>query len=98
MAVEEFRHSGVIIQSVKAGKNKDEVRWYKVEGTEGYVIQYAVRSGFRGAKEITVKSSTATAKTLRKLTGKKTYDIRVKAYRIVEGRTAKQASSAFFLA
>ncbi|MDD6065240.1 MAG: hypothetical protein PUD04_01525, partial [Firmicutes bacterium] len=72
VAVEEFRRSRVIIQSVKTGKNKAKVRWSKVEGAEGYVIQYAVRSGFRGAKEITVKSSTATAKTLRKLTGKKT--------------------------
>lgn len=87
IAAEEFKRSRVRIKSVKAGKKKAKVSWKKIEGAEGYVIQYAVRANFKGAKKVTVKSGTAASKRIRKLASKKTYYVRVKAYRTVDGKT-----------
>lgn len=86
VAAKEFKASRVKIKSVKAQKKKAKVTWKKVSGAEGYVIQYATRSSFRKAKKVTVKKASATAKIIKRLTSKRTYYVRVRAYKTVDGR------------
>lgn len=46
----------------------------------GYQIQYCLKKNFSGAKTITVKGYNKTGKTIKRLTGKKTYYVRVRTY------------------
>lgn len=50
----------------------------------GYKIQYGLKKNFKGAKTVTNKSATVT---LKKLKAKKTYYIRVRAYKKISGKT-----------
>ena len=83
-AVEESR---VAVKSVKGQKKKVTITWKKVEGAEGYVIQYATKSNFKGKKSITIKNGTAVTRTIRKLSAKKTYYVRIKAYKVIDNET-----------
>lgn len=82
-----FESQRVAVKSVKGQKKKVKITWKKVEGAEGYVIQYAAKSNFKGKKTITVKNSAAVKKTIKKLAGKKTYYVRVRAYKVIDGET-----------
>lgn len=82
----EFESAKVTVKAVKGQKKKVKVTWKKVEGAEGYVIQYATRSGFKGKKSITIKKGTAVSKTIKSLVSKKTYYVRVRAYKKVDGK------------
>ena len=55
----------------------------KKSNSLGYQIQYATNKKFKKAKKKTVKS---TSVTLRKLKKKKTYFIRIRAYKIADGK------------
>ena len=82
-----FEESRVAVKSVKGQKKKVTITWKKVEGAEGYVIQYATKSNFKGKKSITIKSGTAVTRTIRKLSAKKTYYVRIKAYKVIDNET-----------
>lgn len=64
-------------------KYKVKVTWKKVSNSLGYQIQYATNKKFKKAKKKTVKSTFVTLKKLKK---KKTYFIRIRAYKIVDGK------------
>lgn len=64
-------------------KYKVKVTWKKVSNSLGYQIQYATNKKFKKAKKKTVKSTFVTLKKLKK---KKTYFIRIRAYKIVVGK------------
>ena len=68
--------------SVKAGKKKLTVSWKKVKGITGYEIQYGTKSNFSDAKTVRAKKS-ATSTSLKKLKAKKTYYVRIRAYKTV---------------
>ena len=68
---------GVVAKNQK--KCKVKVTWKKVSNSLGYQIQYAINKKFKKAKKKTVKS---TSVTLRKLKKKKTYFIRIRAYKM----------------
>lgn len=72
---------GVVAKNQK--KCKIKVTWKKVSNSLGYQIQYATNKKFKKAKKKTVKS---TSVTLRKLKKKKTYFIRIRAYKIADGK------------
>ena len=82
-----FEESRVAVKSVKGQKKKVTITWKKVEGAEGYVIQYATKSNFKGKKSITIKNGTAVTRTIRKLSAKKTYYVRIKAYKVIDNET-----------
>ena len=58
--------------------------WKKVSGISGYEIQYGINKSFKKAKTTTAKSSLKT-KTITKLTNKKKYYFRMRAYKKVSG-------------
>ena len=66
-----------------AGKRKAKASWKKLTNVSGYQIQYAPNKKFKKAKRKTVKSTSVTIKKLKK---KKTYFVRVRAYKLVDGK------------
>lgn len=86
-AKKEFTSSKAAIKSVKSPKKKQvKVSWKKVEGAEGYVIQYAANSKFKKAKRVTVKGGATTQRMVKKLKSKGKYYFRVRAYRTIDGK------------
>ena len=69
------------IINVKSGKVV--AKWKKASNADGYQIQYALNKKFKKAKSKTVKSTSVTIKKLKK---KKTYFVRVRAYKAVDGK------------
>lgn len=72
---------GVVAKNQK--KCKVKVTWKKVSSSLGYQIQYATNKKFKKAKKKTVKYTFVTLKKLKK---KKTYFIRIRAYKIADGK------------
>lgn len=69
------------VKSVKAKNNKKKaakVTWKKINGVAGYQVQYALKKTFKPAKSVTAKKATVTVKGLKK---KKTYFVRVRAFK-----------------
>ncbi len=69
---------------LKAGKKQMTVSYKKDSSVGGYEIVYATNKSFKKAK--TTKATSAT-KTIKKLTSKKTYYVKVRAYKKVSGKT-----------
>lgn len=65
---------------VTAGRNKLNLRWKKASGISGYQLQVSPKKTFKGARKITVKKS-AKAYTVKKLKSRKTYFVRIRAYK-----------------
>jgi len=77
---------GTEIKSVKAKKKGFTVKWKKQESkTSGYQIQYSTSKSFKNAKKKTIKGKDNTSYKLTKLKSKKTYYIRVRTYKTVDG-------------
>ena len=81
------------VKAVKAtaGRNKLSLKWKKASGIFGYQLQVSPKKTFKGARKITVKKSAKTY-TVKKLKSRKTYFIRIRAYKkyVSEGKK-KQA-------
>ena len=77
----------VKLKSVKAsGKKKLIVRWKWVSGQDGFQVQYALNRGFsKGKKNVNV-SKDLSEKIIKKLKSKKTYFVRIRAYKTVFGK------------
>ena len=72
---------GLAVKNQK--KLKVKATWKKLTNVSGYQIQYAPNKKFKKAKSKTVKSSSVTLKKLKK---KKTYFVRVRAYKLANGK------------
>ena len=72
--------SKVKLTSAKNGKGKKLIaKWKKVTGAKGYQLQYAMNKKFKKKKSVQTKKTKYTIKKLKK---KKTYYIRVRAYKM----------------
>ncbi len=71
----------IFAKNIKKGKIK--ATWKKLTNVSGYQIQYAPNKKFKKAKRKTVKSTFVTIKKLKK---KKTYFVRVRAYKVIDGK------------
>ena len=72
---------GLAVKNQK--KLKVKAAWKKLTNVSGYQIQYATNKKFKKAKSKTVKSTSVTLKKLKK---KKTYFVRVRAYKLANGK------------
>lgn len=71
------------------------VSWDKDSKASGYQILCATNSKFtKGKKTVTVKNAKTTKKTVSKLKAKKTYHVKVRAYKTVSGKKVYGAYSA----
>lgn len=85
--VENFtiRPQSTILRKLIKGKKQFKVVWKKqVTQMSGYQIQYATNKKFKSSKKVTSKKAT-TSKTIKKLKSKKTYYVRVRTYKNVDG-------------
>lgn len=75
------------IRTIKRGKKKATLKWKKITGAKGYMIQYSTSKKFT-KKQTKTKYTTKTNLTVKKMKSKKTYYFRMKAY-AVDGRNQK---------
>ena len=74
-------------KTVKAAKKAVSVEWKKVGGVKGYQIQVATDKKFKkNKKTVTIKKQKTTKTTVKKLKAKKKYYVRVRTYKIVNGK------------
>ena len=79
--------STVKVEKVTKGTKSFKVTWKKKTGVSGYQVQYATDKKFKkNKKTVTVAKKNATSKTIKKLKSKKTYYVRVRTYKIVNGK------------
>ena len=62
------------------------VKLKKVSGASGYQIQYSTNKKFKKNNKSTNISKNTTKKTISKLSAKKKYYVRIRAYRSVSGK------------
>lgn len=65
---------------IKAGRKKATLTWNKIPKASGYQIEYSQKSSMKAAKKVKVPKQ-ATKRVIKKLTSKKTYYFRIRAYR-----------------
>ncbi len=75
------------VSSISAAKKSLKVKISKVSSqASGYEIQYSTSSKFKSAKTKKVTSYKTTSVTFKSLKAKKTYYVRVRTYKVVDGR------------
>ena len=85
---------GVKLSSLTPGKKEMTVKWAKGSGITGYEIEYSLKKNFKDAKTVTIKKAATTKTILKKLQAKKTYYVRIRAYKTVNGKKYYSAWSA----
>ena len=81
------------LSSLKAGKKTATVSWKTITGSTGYQIQYSTNKNFSKSKIVKVTGAGKKSATLKKLTSKKTYYVRVRAYKTVNKKAVYGAWS-----
>ena len=75
------------IKKNKAAKKAISVEWKKVSGVKGYQVQVATDKKFKkNKKTVNIKKQKTTKTTVKKLKAKKKYYVRVRTYKIVNGK------------
>ncbi len=76
------------IKKVTSPKKKQiKVTWNKKSSVTGYQVQYATNKKFtKNKKTVTIKKASTTSKTIKGLKSKKTYYVRVRTYKTVNGK------------
>ena len=75
------------VKKSKAKKGSVELTWSKTKGVKGYEIQVATDKKFKkNKKTVTIKKQKTTKTTVKKLKAKKKYYVRVRTYKIVNGK------------
>lgn len=80
------------IKKVTAKKNAVTLKWKKAAGS-GYEITYSTKKNFSGAKTIKINGSSKSSYTIKKLKSKKTYYVKIRAYRKVGSKVYRGAYS-----
>jgi hypothetical protein len=71
---------------ITQSENCIKIKWKKVNGINGYQIQYSTNKEFKKAKKITIKSKTTTSKTIKNIGNSKKYYIRIRSYKKNKGK------------
>lgn len=79
--------ASVKVNKAQAKKKALVVYWNRIANASGYQIQVATDKKFKkNKKTVTVAKQNASKKTVKKLKAKKKYFVRVRAYKIVDGK------------
>ncbi len=74
------------IRKLKKGRKSFTVKWKKISGISGYQIQYSTEKSFKNKKTVTIKGQKKKSKTIKNLKAKKKYYVRIRTYKLVEGK------------
>lgn len=77
---------GIALTSLTADVGKLEAKWDEGAGIDGYQLQYGQKKDFSDAVSATVKGAKAVSKVIRKLESGKTYYVRIRTYKAVNGK------------
>lgn len=80
------------VKNIKGGKLR--IAWRKDKTVTGYEVLYSTKKNFKNAKKVTVKSYKTVSVKTKKLTKTKTYYVKVRAYKTVNGKKVYGAYSA----
>lgn len=72
--------------SAKNSKGKLKITWKKKSGITGYQVQYSTSKKFKNAKTKTIKNVRTVSKTYKAIKKGKKHYVRVRTYKIVNGR------------
>ena len=75
------------ISELKAGKKSASVKWSKISGAAGYQLQYSTSKKFSKSKTVKISGTAKNKQTIKSLSSQKTYYVRVRAYKTVNGKT-----------
>jgi len=81
------------VKAAAAGKKSAKISWKKVSGASGYEVYRATSKGGKYGKVTDIRKGAAVSYTNTKLTAKKTYYYKVRAYRTVSGKKVYGAYS-----
>ena len=81
------------LSSLKTGKKSATLSWKTITGSTGYQVQYSTSKNFSKAKTVKIAGAGKRSTTIKKLTSKKTYYVRIRAYKIVNKKTVYGAWS-----
>ncbi len=68
------------IKKISAKKKALKVSWKKISGVNGYQVNYAKKKSFKGGKTITINKANAQSVTIKKLSKKKKYFVRIRTF------------------
>ena len=78
---------GVVVKSAKSKQKKTlTLKWKQEKNCSGYQISYSRKKTFKSQKKILVKGGKKTSCTIKKLSSGKTYCVKIRSYRIVNGK------------
>ena len=75
----------VAVSKLTAGTKRLTITWEKAAGGAGYQIQYGLKKEYKTATPVTITRNKTVKKVIKGLKSKKTYYVRVRAYRKVGG-------------
>lgn len=84
---------GVKFGTLTVGKNKFTLNWVPIKSVQGYQIQYGTSKTYKGVKKITIKDGKAKSRTIKGLKSNKTYYVRIRAYKKINGKMQYSAWS-----
>ena len=74
------------ISELKAGKKSASVKWSKISGAAGYQLQYSTSKKFSKSKTVKISGTAKNKQTIKSLSSQKTYYVRIRAYKTVNGK------------
>lgn len=87
----QFVAQGTKIKKLFAGKKKLSLTLKKTDGADGYEVQYSLKPNFKKAAK---KTTAGSQLTIKKLKSKKNYYVRVRAYKLFDGKKVYTSFSA----
>lgn len=78
---------------LEAGAKRLIASWKKDKVIDGYQIQYGLKKNFSDAKQVTVPNAATVKRVVKNLTSGKTYYVRIRAYKKVDGKVYRSAWS-----
>lgn len=74
------------IKSLTKASKAFTVKWKKQSDAEGYEIQYSTAKTFKSKKTVTIKKASTVSKKIKSLKSKKTYYVRIRTYKTIDGK------------
>jgi len=74
-----------ITSAVRNTKKSMKLKWKRLKDVDGYEIQYSNKSNMKKATALKVKKAKTVSKTIKKLSPKKKYYVRIRGYKTVSG-------------
>ncbi|MBR0414345.1 MAG: leucine-rich repeat protein [Clostridia bacterium] len=78
--------AGTSISKIAGAKKAFTAQWKKQANATGYQIEYSTKANFSGSKKVTLKSVKTLKTTVKKLSAKKVYYVRIRTYKTI-GKT-----------